>query len=124
MGGGGGYPPELAWWTGGLTKGLDCRRVGGSVETGCPKKNKSREGVRGRVGLARQGLGGKGPRASVPGGRWFKVWCRSHCRSDCEGRTKRPPQGRHEPRSHKVQQLPTLTLPIPASLHMHATATK
>ena len=39
--GGGGYPPELAWWTGRLTKGLDSRKRG-----------------QGRVGLAGKRLGG------------------------------------------------------------------
>ena len=55
----GGYPPDLAWWTGGQTKGLDQEKVG----------------LAGWVGTHRSWLGGArarggGARASVPGGRW------------------------------------------------------
>ena len=73
----GGYPPELAWWTGGETKGLGCRRgLGGGVGAmTVPKKGEGwglvgrckEEQVQGR-GQGRVGLAvGGGARASVAG---------------------------------------------------------
>ena len=49
MGWGGGYPPELAWWTGEVDQDLITEGVGGGS----------------RAGLVD---GGGGARASVPGG--------------------------------------------------------
>ena len=112
----GGYPPELAWWTGGRPRGLQERVGRGSAKEG------------GRLGLGwlfqrgasagkgwlawqfhRRGQGLGGESKNFGSGRvgvlFFEswrvdlvtcsrrglpraVWCRSHCRSHCEGRTK------------------------------------
>ena len=72
---GGGYPPELAWWTGGVDQGpwLQERVGGGRRDDGSPKKG---EGW-GLVGCSSPGKGvreglawrsGGGARASVAGG--------------------------------------------------------
>ena len=80
---GGGYPPELAWWTGGVDQGPWLQeRVGGGVGTmavpkkgegwglvGCSKEEQVQGRGQGRVGLAV----GQGARASVAGGVVFVV---------------------------------------------------
>ena len=133
---------------GGDGAGWQFQRRGRVGALAVPKRGKSREWQFHRRG---QGLGGesKGFGSGRVGVLFFEswrvdlvtysrrglpraVWCRSHCRSDCEGRTKHGLLSGDLSREAtygqqhclKVQQLPTLTVPIPASLHMHATATK
>ena len=141
----GGYPPELAWWTGAL--------VAGEVGAGWQFQKKgegwglvgsSKEGqVQGRVGLVGSSTGGGKGSGGIQGLRFRGGRCVIFHRGGVPGEGWRVDlvtcSRRGLPRCLKVQQLPTLTaqtqsanpcigrkhkVPIPASLHMHATATK